>query len=47
MDCSDDDSATILRSYSDPASGLVRAHERLRICGALNLGLAHAHPVDS
>ena len=41
-DCSTDDSPAIVQSYADPRIRLVRAHERLRICHALNLGLEQA-----
>jgi glycosyltransferase involved in cell wall biosynthesis len=41
-DCSQDDSVHIIKSYSDSRIRLVRCDHRLRLAGALNLGIGEA-----
>jgi glycosyltransferase involved in cell wall biosynthesis len=41
-DCSSDESVAMVQSFRDSRIRLLRAPDRLRICGALNLGLDHA-----
>lgn len=41
-DCSSDESVAMVQSFRDSRIRLLHAPDRLRICGALNLGLDHA-----
>lgn len=42
-DCSTDDTADIVNSYEDKRIRFVRSESRLKLAGALNLGMAAAH----